>query len=64
MLVYRTLRAALVGAALAAAPAIAEIPEIDSSGWATAPRAFGMSAKEYIQAESRASSPTSSDVRA
>jgi len=33
---------------------IAEIPDIDSSGWKTDPRDYGMSAKEFIQAESRA----------
>lgn len=32
----------------------AGIPEIDSSGWMVDPRAHGMTAKEYIQAESRA----------
>ena len=30
------------------------IPDIDSSGWAVDPRRYGMTAREYIQAESRA----------
>jgi hypothetical protein len=30
------------------------IPDIDSSGWSTDPRAYGMSPREYIQSESRA----------
>jgi hypothetical protein len=34
--------------------AVAEIPDIDSSGWSTDPTALGMTAKQYIQAESRA----------
>jgi len=34
--------------------AFAEIPEIDSSKWKTDPVNFGMTAKEFIQAESRA----------
>lgn len=38
----------------AAVPVSAEIPDIDSSGWATDPRDHGMSPREYIQAESRA----------
>lgn len=41
-------------AALVATPSFAEIPNIDSSEWATDPREYGMTAKEYIQAESRA----------
>ena len=35
-------------------PAIAGIPDVDSANWSTDPRAFGMSPREYIQAESRA----------
>lgn len=34
--------------------ATAGIPNLDSSNWSTDPRAFGMSPREYIQAESRA----------
>jgi hypothetical protein len=34
--------------------ALAEIPEIDSSKWNTDPEKYGMTAKEFIQAESRA----------
>ncbi|RVO72283.1 DUF1254 domain-containing protein [Sinorhizobium meliloti] len=40
--------------ALLSAPVVAEIPDIDSSGWAVDPRGFGMSAGDYIRAESRA----------
>ena len=35
-------------------PAHAEIPAIDSSEWAVNPKEHGMSAKEYIQSETRA----------
>jgi len=37
-----------------AVPAIAEIPDIESSGWATDPQPLGMSPAEYINGESRA----------
>ena len=37
-----------------ATPAIAEIPDVDSSGWATDPRPLGMSPADYINGESRA----------
>lgn len=37
-----------------AGQALAEIPDINSSNWSTDPRAYGMSPREYIQAESRA----------
>ncbi|MEW9918466.1 DUF1214 domain-containing protein [Marimonas sp. MJW-29] len=49
----RILVAVLCGV-MSAPAALAEIPEIDSSDWATDPRDYGMTAKEYIQAESRA----------
>ncbi len=39
---------------LAAAPLAAQMPDIDSSGWAVDPGQLGMSAGDYIQAESRA----------
>jgi len=40
--------------ALFAVQALAEIPDIDSSGWATDPKKYGMSARDYIHAESHA----------
>jgi hypothetical protein len=40
--------------ALLSAPVFAKMPHIDSSRWAVDPRTFGMSAGDYIQAESRA----------
>jgi hypothetical protein len=39
---------------MCASPALAQIPDIDSSGWSTDPADHGMTAKDYIQAESRA----------
>lgn len=45
---------AAVELAVLAPRAFAELPEIDSSGWATDPTKFGMTAGEYINAESRA----------
>jgi len=50
------LRAACVTAGLTifAAQVFAEIPEIDSGGWSTDPTRYGMTPKEYIEAESRA----------
>ena len=50
MKVFRIVAPLLLGATAA----VADIPDIDSSGWATDPRDHGMSAKEYIQAETRA----------
>lgn len=52
----KCLTPALLTAALLSgvSPVAADIPDIDSSGWATDPREFGMSPREYIQAESRA----------
>jgi len=48
------LATATAGLALCTSQAFAEIPEIDSSGWSADPTEYGMTAKEYIQAESRA----------
>ena len=53
----KLLRSAALAALLpivAISPAAAEIPDIDSSGWATDPKDYGMKAREYIQAETRA----------
>ena len=50
----RVICAAALAVQLATPTAFAEIPDIDSSNWATDPREYGMSAKEFIQAESRA----------
>lgn len=44
----------LAASTLASSQVFAEIPDIDSSGWSTDPTDYGMTAKEYIQAESRA----------
>jgi hypothetical protein len=46
--------AALFALALAPSLSVAEITDLDSSGWAADPKAYGMSARQYIQAESRA----------
>ena len=46
--------AAALLSGLMVAPAVAEIPDIDSSGWAVDPTTYGMTPREYIQAESRA----------
>ncbi|MEM1315928.1 MAG: DUF1254 domain-containing protein, partial [Pseudomonadota bacterium] len=43
-----------VALALIASGASAEIPDLDTSGWAADPAAHGMTPREYIQAESRA----------
>lgn len=40
--------------AMIASGASAEIPDLDSSGWAADPTDYGMTPREYIQAESRA----------
>jgi hypothetical protein len=45
---------AATGFAVFASQAMAKIPEIDSSGWSTDPTKFGMTAGEYINAESNA----------
>ncbi len=50
----RTIATALLCGFLTAPAARADIPDIDSSGWSTDPRAHGMSPAEYINAESRA----------
>lgn len=54
MRISSALSAIALAMTVAVAPASAEIPEVDSSGWATDPTDHGMTAKEYIQAESRA----------
>jgi len=50
----KKLKTLFVAALSLGSAAAADIPEIDSSGWATDPRDYGMTAKDYIQAESRA----------
>lgn len=50
----RFLKGVSIGAVLVAQVALADIPDIDSSSWATDPTDYGMTAKEFIQAESRA----------
>ena len=50
---YKT-AAALFCSTLIAPAAVADIPDIDSSGWSTDPNDYGMSAAEYINADSRA----------
>lgn len=47
----RSLRVVALLAPLAVSPALAEIPQLDSSGWATDPNDHRMNAKEYIHAE-------------
>ncbi len=45
----------VLATAILAAQALADIPDdIDSSGWDVNPEDYGMTAKEYIQADSRA----------
>ncbi|MEO1399393.1 MAG: hypothetical protein AAFU56_11095, partial [Pseudomonadota bacterium] len=51
---FHKIASALLCSALIAPAAQADIPDIDSSGWSTDPNDYGMSAAEYINADSRA----------
>ena len=51
MPITKFLKTAVLALPLLGTPALAEIPDLDSSGWSTDPRDFGMTAKEYIHAE-------------
>ena len=51
MKTHKSLMASVILAVATAGTASAEIPDIDSSSWAADPQAYGMTAKQYINAE-------------